>query len=65
MDYSTSGGRRGGGKEPRDKTRTEHPRGKMPGGASRKAAARPDKAELLARMKQAAQDKAGPADPDA
>lgn len=49
-DYSKSGGRSGAGKQPRNKTVVEHPRGKL-GGA-------PDKAELLARMKKAAEKNA-------
>ncbi|MCA0205765.1 MAG: hypothetical protein LCH92_15575 [Proteobacteria bacterium] len=46
-DYSKSGGRSGAGKQPRNKTVDEHPKGKLGGG--------PDKAALLERMKKAAE----------
>jgi hypothetical protein len=46
MDYGKTGNRLRPSKEPRDKTRPEHPRGK-PGG-------REDKAALLERMKKQA-----------
>lgn len=48
-DYSKSGNRRGPGKEPRNKTVTEHPKGKLGRDG--------DKAALLARMKAAAEAK--------
>ena len=48
MDYGKSGStRKGTPKEPRDKTRNEHPTGKLGG--------RNDKAALIERMKKAAQ----------
>lgn len=48
-DYSKSGGRSASGKQPRNKTVNEHPKGKLGAG--------PDKAELLERMKKAAAEK--------
>jgi hypothetical protein len=48
MDYGKTGNRIRPSKEPRDKTRPEHPNGRVGG--------REDKAALLARMKQAAQE---------
>ncbi|HPD91293.1 MAG: hypothetical protein H6900_04135 [Rhodobacter sp.] len=50
-DYSKSGGRSAPGKQPRNKTENEHPKGKL-GGA-------PDKAALLERLKKAAEAKKG------
>lgn len=51
MDYGKSGAPKGSGKEPRNKTVNEHPKGK-PGGPG-------DKAALLERMKAAAEAKKG------
>lgn len=53
-DYGKSGGRSAPGKQPRNKTVVEHPKGKLGG--------TPDKAELLARMKAAATAAKKPAD---
>ncbi|GAB4274939.1 MAG: hypothetical protein Kow0013_29060 [Pararhodobacter sp.] len=52
MDYGRTGNRIRPSKEPRDKTRPEHPRGKLGG--------REDKSALLERLKAAARDSAGP-----
>jgi hypothetical protein len=48
MDYGRTGNRIRPSKEPRDKTRPEHPKGRVGG--------REDKAALLERMKAAAQN---------
>lgn len=47
VDYGKSGNRSGSGKQPRNKTVNEHPRGKL--------GRDDDKAALLARMKAAAE----------
>jgi hypothetical protein len=52
MDYGKTGNRIRPSKEPRDKTRPEHPRGKQGG--------REDKAALLQRMKEAAKRETPP-----
>ncbi|MCB1361672.1 MAG: hypothetical protein H6899_13860 [Rhodobacter sp.] len=52
-DYSKSGGRSAPGKQPRNKTVNEHPKGKLGGGE--------DKGALLERMKKAAEAKKGAA----